>query len=60
MTEVPESVLPNGEMYLYSPARKVTNGNGISGTRDVFINIQLTNDEADAIKFLTGINIHAD
>ena len=60
MIEIPEWVLPNGEMHLYNPVRRITKTNWNYGTREVFVNIELTNEEKDAIKFLMGIPINAD
>ena len=60
MIEIPECVLPNGEMHEYNPVRRITKANWTYGTREVFINIELTNEEKDAIKFLIGIPMHAD
>lgn len=60
MIEIPEWVLPNGEMHLYNPVSRITKANWNYGTREVFVNIELTNEEKDAIKFLMGIPINAD
>jgi len=47
-------------MHLYNPVRRITKANWNYGTREVFVNIELTNEEKDAIKFLMGIPINAD